>query len=245
MSLLTSLAGHWGLHGNGNDSTANGRNFTITGTMTYTTGLLGQSATPNATNYFNIATPSWFDSAAAFSAQAWVYGTAFAVSEAAWSWGTANANQVNVLYPFQTSNGNGAAIYCNGGAFKYDLNTGVPALSGFHHVVLTVTNATTSSLYVDGVEVATSSGDLTNFGSLTNLRIGMYHNGGQGYSGRIEEFAIWLRALTPIEVSQLYNGGSGLPYASWSTGAKRGPVLPSRISPVGPSPAILEALGLV
>jgi len=45
-----------------------------------------------------------------------------------------------------------------------------------------------------------------------NIRIGDFYTGGASFAGRFDEIGIWERVLTEQEISDLYNGGSGLSY---------------------------------
>jgi len=80
----------------------------------------------------------------------------------------------------------------------------------WHHIV-GVTDGTTGieSLYVDGVEVATKEGasleDREN-----RMRIGENPDAlGRGWNGKIDDVAIWERALSADEVAEIWNGGDG------------------------------------
>lgn len=207
MPLETSLAGYWKFNGNGLDSSPNGRNFTLTGTMPYVSFLTGQGCTPTATNYWNIANPTWFDSKTTYSIQYWCYDVDYQLSEALLSYGTANAAECRVHYPFDTGSGNGFKIF-DGAGFAFDLNNLKPALNSWQHVVMTVTPGS-SKLYINGSQEATTATSLATVASQTNLRVGMYHNGAQGYSGNVAHLGIWTRELTQADVTRLYNNGSG------------------------------------
>jgi hypothetical protein len=69
-------------------------------------------------------------------------------------------------------------------------------------------------LYVDGKVVAEVDGYPNSiFNSNAKFFLGAYKDGGYGYfNGSLDEVGVWNRALTPEEVTKLYNEGKGLPY---------------------------------
>jgi len=88
----------------------------------------------------------------------------------------------------------------------------VPATT-WTHVVLTV-STTNVKLYLNGVYVGT---DTVDAGTPTSdgVVIGSSGDAVQSeFDGRIDELGIWNRTLTSVEVTELYNSGSGLAYDS-------------------------------
>ncbi len=82
-------------------------------------------------------------------------------------------------------------------------------LNQWHHIVATYSNTTeTVKIFIDGVE--NISRTLPDFGDMAtntdNLLIGIESS--DGFSGRIDELAIWNKALTATEISSLYNNGT-------------------------------------
>ena len=82
-------------------------------------------------------------------------------------------------------------------------------LNQWHHIVATYSNLTeTIKIYVDGVEDISRT--LPGFGNMAtntdNLLVGIESS--DGFSGRIDELAIWNKALSATEISGLYNNGT-------------------------------------
>ncbi len=82
-------------------------------------------------------------------------------------------------------------------------------LNQWHHIVATYSNTTEQmKIYVDGVE--NISRKLSGFGNMANntdnLLVGI--EGSDGFSGRIDELAIWNKALTASEINNIYNQGT-------------------------------------
>jgi len=83
----------------------------------------------------------------------------------------------------------------------------------WHHIVGTW-DTSGMTLYIDGTSVDTSTytdgwnGEVSNY----KFEVGSYNNGIFNWDGVIDELGIWSRALTAVEVGQLYNGGDGTQY---------------------------------
>jgi len=86
-----------------------------------------------------------------------------------------------------------------------------PAGDGnWHHIVATTTNGGATQLYVDGVLEATGAGPATIAASGGNnnvLCIGCNPDNGREFNGFIDDVAMWDRALTAAEVSEIYDAG--------------------------------------
>lgn len=204
MGLLDSLAGYWKFDGNGLDSSPNGRHFTLTGTMPYVSFIVGQGCTPTSTNYWNYANPTWLDSLTAHTFAYWVNAAAYGAAPAVLSVGTASALTSTVHYPFDAGGGNGFKLFANNISFPFKLTTSQPALNGWRHCAVVCESASSSRLYVNGVEQAVNTtNSLALAASQIALRVGMYHNGGQSYNGSVAHLGVWTRALTPTEVATL------------------------------------------
>jgi hypothetical protein len=69
--------------------------------------------------------------------------------------------------------------------------------------------------YINGTEVASLSpaADTNSLSASTKiLNIGRRENGVNYFTGNVEAFGIWTRALSAAEITSLYNGGAGLDY---------------------------------
>jgi hypothetical protein len=80
----------------------------------------------------------------------------------------------------------------------------------WHHLVgVTEGVSGVESLYIDGVEVATKSGAA--LGDRTNrMRIGENPDAlGRGWNGKVDDVAIWARALSPDEIAEIWAAGEG------------------------------------
>ncbi|MGI8779926.1 MAG: LamG domain-containing protein, partial [Solirubrobacteraceae bacterium] len=83
----------------------------------------------------------------------------------------------------------------------------------WHHIVATKAG-TTSKLYVDGVDVTVIGTDSTLAATNVALRIGAWDSGGSLFDffpGRLDEAAVYSRALSATEVKLHYNAGKDSP----------------------------------
>jgi len=90
----------------------------------------------------------------------------------------------------------------------------------WHQIVVTHARAVDAVFYVDGAFIGSAdisgfAGDTVNAGlrlALGNDGTGSYaHGDGSSYNGDLDEAAIWLRVLTPQEVSEVYqNAAQGI-----------------------------------
>ena len=196
------------------DATGNGNTLApVGGGQTYSeAGVINTAilfAMDNSSSFKAAVTP--IDFSTDFTVSAWVK--------------TANAgNGYNVYFSSESAGetaGMIAAIH-NGTVFLYAGGSGFGVLQGatsvadgaWHHVVVTFTTSH-AIMYVDGA-VDTDFGAVTPpaTGILTGTGIGSYSPGitGWNFDGTLDEIGLWNRALTPAEVTALYNSGAGLPF---------------------------------
>lgn len=91
--------------------------------------------------------------------------------------------------------------------------------TNFQEIILTY-DGTNIKGYLDGTEVASTAASGSGTGTYTGLfQLGSYVNI-QHSSSIIDEAAIWSKALTSTEVTELNNAGSPIGYASFTSGHK-------------------------
>ncbi len=92
------------------------------------------------------------------------------------------------------------------GAAKVVTPAGDIVADKWQHLVWTW-NGTTHYVYVNGVEVQSSSNSSTPPSATTNMRIGSWnHDVAREYKGKISEVAIYNTSLTASQVKTIYNG---------------------------------------
>jgi hypothetical protein len=112
----------------------------------------------------------------------------------------------------------------NGGGHNSGLRTNSKVINDntWHHIVVDQ-NATDKNIYIDGSKVPSTYYDNWNskqwFPNATTRynvgSIGRFYNwaaAGSYFDGLIDEVGLWNRSLSPSEVSELYNSGSGMTY---------------------------------
>lgn len=92
-------------------------------------------------------------------------------------------------------------------------DTGVlPEADVMHHYVIT-DNDTGYFVYVDSVLTGSNTSRTeVNLGGLINIGAATVTIGTARYIGDMDEFGIWNRSLSQAEITQLYNGGSGITF---------------------------------
>ena len=141
-------------------------------------------------------------------------------------WCTAAAIDTNWQCLIAKGEGNGWRVHRRGGDEPPEFtwtggngdtpSHGTPIIIGtdpetWHHVVGVTDGATQiESLYIDGVEVATKEGAvLQDRGN--RMRIGDNPDAaGRGWNGKIDDVAIWARALSADEIAEIWDEGDGV-----------------------------------
>jgi len=213
--LITGLAAYYPFDGTAADLSGNGRHLGLFGGAGYGTGLIGQSLSlpGNSASFAQRLTddPSLNFNTTNFSIRIW------------FNFDTATREQTLIE---KFSGGGGPAwsltTFPNALRFGFDgfaggiLNAAVSIPTGTWHHVVVRRDGSAFDLFYDGALVASGS-TASPIGSTTlPLLIGMRNAlDGRDFSvdGRIDEVALWTRALTNAEVAALYNNGRGTPLA--------------------------------
>ncbi len=222
-TLQNGLVGYWPFCGNANDASGNGNNGTVNG-ATLTTDRFGvankaysfdgnglQNITTNYTGILGQNERSislWFQ-----------YNT---VEGCLLSYGfTAIGGRMN-LYLYPSTGGSYATIDNSNSQLAY-----LPFLptGSWNHLVITYApsfgnNTSSFKMYVNGVLCGST---FVNYNGTQpfNTQAGQTVRFGPDQPdqiGKMDDIAIWNRALNTSEIQQLYNIGSSVSYA-WSTGA--------------------------
>lgn len=82
--------------------------------------------------------------------------------------------------------------------------------SAWHHALLVFSSAGTSTLYLDGAQVATNAATATFTVSSQPMRMGESVDTNWGsYTGDLDEVVVWSRALSAVEVAAIHTAGRG------------------------------------
>lgn len=213
------------LSGSNNDTTCTSSNCPtpaaglISGSQTFTDGDATRVDAANPTNFDFADTDNFSFSLWVNTTQSCTGNKVFMARRNAQFWlGCNDAGNVNLAL---NSDLQSSSTNITGGSVINDGN--------WHHLAATLETGTpndTVRVYVDGVEVAAET--TVDFDSFTHatepLTLGYYNTGSRYYfDGRLDDVAIFRRALTPAEIQAIYNNGNGagvgLPYDTAWTGS--------------------------
>jgi hypothetical protein len=228
MSLLTDLISVWELdEASGNAVDAHGSNTAAANNAPGSAaGQVGNSRTFNGSNQsFVLAANSSVEMGDIdFSLAGWVYlssGAANRVVAGKWRFTGGNWRQYAIEFVTATNrltfgvthDGNAVARVSADNYGNIPLDTWVYVTAGH--------NASTNELWVSvngGTPntLAHSTGVFSDANA--DFYIGAYNQGASNlWNGRLDQIALWKRDIRS-DVSDLYNGGSGLAYSSWAGG---------------------------
>lgn len=199
--------------GNVNGTASNARVFT-----SQVAGIINTSADfSQGDDYINIGDISWIDYTKDLSISAWINFTTF------------SGDQQGVIVKSDGEGPDDTVFIVRGlnNDFRFTIRTkndidqtilidnSQIGTNSLKHVVL-IANQTNLAIYVNGVlKNATVRSDYDFFNpngrSLTLGRFGSY-SGNYYFNGSLDEVGFWNRSLTPGEIINLYNEGSGITY---------------------------------
>jgi hypothetical protein len=216
-TLTSGIISYWKFDENSGTSlsdSAGSNTGTFNGTTgsQWVTGKINSGLSFNGSNnYVSFSTTSATVNSVTITA--WVYLTSTSGTKGIYSWGPTSGCSPGLQY-FSVSSGN---LYlgssCGAGV------TGSTTLSTntWYFVAVTIDGSGNATLYVNASSVAGPTNGRSAFTQSTgNDTIGAYYSAGSltGYfSGRIDEVAVWTRALSQSEITSLYNSGSGNQYS--------------------------------
>ncbi len=213
--LLNGLVAYWDLDDDAIDS-----HSTFDGTEvaspTYGAGIINNGITLSGAS--NQSVNFGNDSAlnpSEMSVSLWFKADSIANLETLFSRQSSSSPYPSYDIRFNSSSQINPYVVC-GGSAKSITSTTTFSTGTFYHLVLTV-DGTDMRIYVDGSSDATpvSTGAAIT-GGTENTILGAHSTAGsRGFDGIIDEVGVWNRALSADEVTTLYNGGSGLSYASF------------------------------
>ncbi len=212
------LLGWWPFNGNANDESGNGNNGTVSG-ATLTMDRFGNTNKaynfvqgntiniPNSQSIDNLSLASvnlWFKTTTATNSQLFKKGNSLSSSSAEQISIQLNYNNVNngftAKYNSNCTPGNGW-VNCYNNSIVLNNNT--------WHMVTAVIDSDSLKYFIDGVFVSATLApninmDICNGGGISLGK--NWNNDLDYYIGIMDDIGFWNRALTPQEISNLYNG---------------------------------------
>lgn len=211
-SLMTGLQGYWQLNGDGKDRSGNGRDLTLQGGIGFAPGLMGEALDfkGDPSQYANrTGDDELFDFGSGdFTIQAWV------------NYNTTSGEQI-LLEKFSGQSGPGWTLtklnsdQLHLWALNFTVQYTAPIDISLHdwHQVVAERSGADLSIYFDNQLLLSAGGG---GGAITDTTAGLLvgrRNAADGrpfaMNGKMDELAIWNRALSVSELSMLWNQGAG------------------------------------
>jgi len=222
--LLIGLLAYWKLDTTGwIDSSGNGRNLTLVGSLSNPAGLLGNSASGFSGNDYLITPSGLAPLSGKRTYSCWVY---FNSNDIGYQiiWGQGGTEDYQSTYPFiiETNNQITSWFTTENGYWTNGIDSGIiPDTDVWYHLVLTF-DGSIGILYVNGTSVGSSeySGSIL-APDIDRFLLGKYYtdinyNDNEfnplPLDGKIDEVGVWDRALSQEEITSLYNAGAGKTY---------------------------------
>jgi hypothetical protein len=207
ITYLTDLVAYYALEDN-TDSHSN--NYTLTeNTVNYSAGFNNNAADFAAGELYN-NTDFDFNSKS-YTISAWIKGNDVTVGCSIFGWVAFGGTVLRQAYTASSK----LDFFHYDGSWKGINSATTLSDNTWYHVVIRYNSSTqTMSLFINGNKEDTGSVGVLTASSSPYLNIGA-ENSSNYFNGLIDEFAVWYRALSDSEVSNLYNGGAGLFYGSF------------------------------
>lgn len=181
---------------------ANGSNHKATPGVA---GKIGTAYSFTTDDYTNTTTVGNF-SGYPYTINMWVYFDSYVNSMGVWGGGFAAGTGCKAIYPQPAANDRKITLGKRGAA-EY-ISDAIVGLGAFHMLTISQ-NATHINFWVNGTFINAVA-------STATYSCPFDHNFGFGsgayYEGDIDEAGFWNRTLSDAEVTQLYNGGTGITY---------------------------------
>ncbi|MFM2157369.1 MAG: hypothetical protein RL516_2118 [Bacteroidota bacterium] len=212
-NLMNGLVGYWPFCGNANDESGNGNNGTVNG-ATLTADRNGNANAAYSFDgngdYIDCGNNSSLNLSNSFTISAWVNGNTFAQEK-----GIVSKSQGATPYTYDliVSNNGGQKV-------RFDINQNYLFsnqnlnTNNWYNIVATY-NGSIQSIYIDGV-LSSSQNVSTILSSVADhLLLGAHQVSvvpSWSWDGKLDDIAIWNRALTQNEITQLYTGSPCINY---------------------------------
>jgi len=219
--LLTGLTAYYQFEetsGNAADSTANALNLTLNGTLSSTTGKIGNARAydANTANFFSITSNSFRPGSASFSCTFWVYANTLSQSSFPGLVGMRTASNFEWWALWHHSSSTLRSGISSNGTNETDAIWGSGLSATTWYLMAVVWDGANIKTSVNGGAFVSTAFTGPVFGGTAPFIVGKRADGGSAWDGIIDELAFWNgRALTLTDIGLIYNSGSGLPYSSW------------------------------
>lgn len=226
MTLDTGLVSYYKCdEASGNAADSVGSNtLTNVGTVTYSAGKINNGANFTSGKYLTINSNTSLQLVGDMTISCWAYYTSGGSGGPMVTKSNGSASNVNYEFEFvwqSLNSGTNQLDWASSNTSNFYLNhsTTIPTLSAntWYHMVA-VRSSGNITFYVNGTSYAGTGwhGASSNIGASTiPFQVGQRYDN-YNFPGSLDEVGIWSRAITSAEVTQLYNGGAGLPLSQFS-----------------------------
>lgn len=211
---VTAPTAYWKFdESSGNATDAVGSLSAVNTSVTYSAGKINNGAVYGGTAFHTVADASAIKPTSDISFGGWVNITSTSSYQMLLAKGeNAGDTRSYELRCFGTTTQMEVQMKA-GGAYVVARSTTAIGTGSWVHVIYTRTG-TTHKIYINGASdtlaSSTTSANSIDY-STDDLWFGQ-RNAGLRFNGKLDEIGIWNVALSAAEVSELYNGGSGLAY---------------------------------
>jgi len=218
--LLIGLLAYWKLDTTGwIDSSGNGRNLTLVGSLSNPAGLLGNSATGFSDSNYLITPSGLAPLSGKRTYSGWVYFNANNIGyQMIFAQGGSQDYQSTMPFYIEYNNVF-SSLFTLTGFDEYTwtnvmVTNIVPDVGVWYHLVQTL-DGSIGKFYINGNVVASSeySGSIP-APDIDRFLFGRYCNDDLNFNlnGKLDEVGVWDRALSQQEIISLYNAGAGKTY---------------------------------
>lgn len=190
-------------------------NGTLVNGATYGTGIINQGFSFDGVNdYINFGNVLDFDGSTPFSFSFWLNPNSVGNRNLLQKFTGLNEGWIVFMYVDKIRFGLSNTVFTN----SINVETSTSITSTMTHISVTYDgskNASGVKIYINGVNDSLTiiTNNLTGSTSTTaNFEMGRNLSSLGWYNGIMDEVGVWDRELTPTEITQLYNSGSGKQY---------------------------------
>lgn len=212
----SGLIGNWPFNGNANDVSGNSNDGTLLTGVSLTTDRFGAANSAylvdgiDGTNN-GITLPNTLDNTGSYTISIWfqLNDTDKTVTTAAQCVFSGNPHTSLAVgyghpyYPYKMGSciGDGSSwLQCSGSGIEWDLS----AKLNWHNLIV-VKSLTSYDYYIDGASAYTyPTTSSYNIGSFTLLLGAINTSSGEVFNGKLDDVAVWNRALTPTEITDVF-----------------------------------------
>jgi hypothetical protein len=235
-TLTNGLVGYWPFCGNANDLSGNGNNGTVNG-ATLTTDRFGTANSAysfdGVDDFISVNSSSSLNCNNSLSISVWTMPNSIYQNEQSLVSRERHLGGVSYRIATQASNiglgiNNEPAVGGCGQPCNLGLVSSPPLIANSWQLITGTWDGVNCRLYINGNFLNIANGNLANGGLLLNSTLPLFFakwmtnlnpsiGGFQFFNGKLDDIGIWNRALTPQEITQLYQQGQAT--YLWSNGA--------------------------